>query len=188
MKEPDRNNDSHRYGAIDDQEDSNPTIEGRIPHLAAIISPASASYDSQSPTAQGHRPPWPVLVKLKIEEVASLFNSPASHFCLAAFFVKRVAFASEGFVFQYASEKFLWPLHQTTWLRTAAACGAVVATLIACPATFSFFKAQGFAAHKLDLNTLRISLMILLLSFFCAWKASSGLVLILGMFKKSPPL
>ena len=174
MNEPDHKIDRQQYVAISGQEYSTFVLEESVPDPTAITSPALAPNNPQFLKI-------PKLGKLHLQQIAILFRSPASHFCLAAFFVKRIAFASESFVFQYASEKFLWPLHQTTYLRVATASGAIFATLIACPASFSILSRRGFATHKLDLSTVRISLTIVSLSFFCAWKANSGVMLALGM-------
>ena len=46
----------------------------------------------------------------KLKQIAALFSTSPPRFCLVAFIVKRIAFASESFMFQYASEKFSWPL------------------------------------------------------------------------------
>ena len=176
MNDPDQNSDFQRYVNIADQEYRSSTSEDSV---ADSTSPALAPNDSQFSQAQ-------TIVILYIQQIAGLFRSPASHFCLAAFFVKRIAFASENFVFQYASEKFLWPLRQTTGLRVATASGAIFATLIACPASFSFLRGKGFAAHNLDFNTVRISLLIVCISFFSTWKANSGPMLILGKLQEVP--
>ena len=179
MNESDQNSDCQQYVNIADQEYRSSTSEDSVADSAATISPALAPDHSQFSQAQK-------LVMLYIQQIAGLFHSPASHFCLAAFFVKRVAFASESFVFQYASEKFLWPLRQTTGLRVATASGAIFATLIVCPASFSVLRGKDFAAHNLDLNTVRISLLIVCISFFSAWKANSGPMLILGKLQEVP--
>ena len=181
MDEPDHKDDRQKYMAISDQGYSTLVVEESVPNATAITSPALALNNSQFLKISR-------LVKLHIQQITVLFRSPASHFCLAAFFVKRIAFASESFVFQYASEKFLWPLHQTTYLRVATASGAIFATLVACPASFSILSRRGFATHKLDLSTVRISLTIVSISFFCAWKANSGLTLALGMLLQEVPL
>lgn len=123
-----------------------------------------------------------------ISEAAILFRDPVSKFCLTTFFFKRVAFASEGFMFQYASEKFLWQLRQTTWLRVAQASGAITSTLIVCPFLASFLPKQGIAAHVVDLNVIRSALLMLTVSFFLSWKASSGLFLAFCMELSCPLL
>jgi hypothetical protein len=111
-----------------------------------------------------------------ISSASALFEHPASRFCAIAYFLKRIAFASEGFMFQYASEKFLWPLHQTTWLRVAQACGAVTATLIICPLLTQYLSRRGVASRVTDLSLIRSSLLILMISFFFAWKSPSAIL------------
>jgi hypothetical protein len=123
-----------------------------------------------------------------------LLKHPASRFCFTTYILKRIAFASEGFMFQYASEKFLWPLHQTTWLRVGQASGAILATLVLCPLIMSVFSkttiatdgderkrsCARFPAHAIDLTMIRSALVILTLSFFAAWKAPSAVYLVIG--------
>ena len=179
MEEPDPTNNRRQYTTIVDQEYSTTNSEEPVPHLTAMLSPALALDRVEFAKVQR-------AVKLHVQQIGNLFHSPTSHFCLATFFVKRIAFASEAFVFQYASEKFLWPLHRTTYLRVATASGAIFATLVACPLSLSILAGRGFAAPKLDLNAVRISLMIVLVSFFCAWKADTGLMLALGTLAEIP--
>ena len=177
MNEPDHTNDHQQYTTVFEQEYSTFISEEPVPHLIATTSPALAPNKSQLSKIRK-------LAKFQIQPIVDLFHSPTSHFCLLTFVVKRVAFASENFVFQYASERFLWPLHQTTYLRVATASGAIFATLVACPLSFSVLGRRGFAAHKLDLNAVRISLMIVVLSFFYAWEANTGFKLALGTLEE----
>ena len=144
------------------------------------IAPGSPAWSVQSPTLQDAPLTRSTWTKLKIREIASLFHGPASYFCLTNFFFKRIAFASENYVSQYASEKFGWPLHRTSWLKSATAVGAVSATLIACPLVTSFLLHKGFAPHRLDIGIIRVSLLTVMAAFFSAWKASSASLLALG--------
>ena len=109
----------------------------------------------------------------KIERVllARLFATRTAYFCLAGFLLKRIAFTSEGFIFQYASEKFGWKLRETTWLRVSAAAGAIVTTLIICPLLSWFCKRKRYSTHKLDLWIVRVCLIVLCISFMMAFKA-----------------
>lgn len=166
VEDPKKDNGHKKYVAIVDQE---PTS-----------SPGEESHPDWTPTSLPAFPSYREALRSSLEQIGSLFHSPTSKFCLAAFFVKKVAFASESFVFQYASEKFLWPLRQTTWLRAAAGSGAVFATLLAWPLATSMLRRKGIAACKLDLNAVRISLVVVFSSFLCLWRASSGLALIIG--------
>jgi hypothetical protein len=111
-----------------------------------------------------------------ISNASVLFEHPASKFCSIAYFLKRIAFASEAFMFQYASEKFLWALYQTTWLRVAQACGAVTVTLIVYPLLTLYLSRRGVASRITDLSLIRSSLLILMLSFFFAWKSPSAIL------------
>ena len=179
MEEPEQNQDFQQYITIADQEYGALALQEPLADLTAITSPAPALGNSQALKVRK-------LVMLNIQENVRLFSNQTVRFCLASFFVKRVAFASESFVFQYASEKFLWPLDQTTFLRVATASGGVFATLIACPISSLVLRGKGFTAHKIDLNTVRISLIVVLVSFFWAWKANSGLILALGTLQEVP--
>lgn len=116
----------------------------------------------------------------------TLLRSRYSRFCLAASIVKRIAFASENLVFQHALEKFLWPLRQITWLRVASALSAVFANLIAWAGMAILLTRRGLAAHQLDLNIVRLSLIILMVSFSWAWTATSETILAFGMLQYSP--
>lgn len=116
-----------------------------------------------------------------IPPVGTFLNNPVTHFCLAAFFFKRVAFISEGFMFQYAFENFGWDLRCTKWLRVASASGAIFTTLAVCPLLAFTLTNRVYAAHELDMNVIRTCLAIPVLSFFSAWLADLGLLLISGM-------
>ena len=116
----------------------------------------------------------------KVRELWMLFNGPTARFCLTAFFSKRIAFMSEGFMFQYASEKFGWKLRETTWLRVTSSAGAVFVTLIMCPTITWFFAKRGSASSVVDLNVIRGALFILVISFLGSWISWSGLVLAVG--------
>ncbi|KAF2836308.1 hypothetical protein M501DRAFT_268519 [Patellaria atrata CBS 101060] len=52
-------------------------------------------------------------LKSRAIEMNSLFDSAGARFCLAVVFFKKVGFSSEGFVFQYVSEKFDVALQKT---------------------------------------------------------------------------
>lgn len=113
----------------------------------------------------------------------TLFRKPVLVFCLSAFFLKRVAFTSENFVYQYASERFDWQLRETAWLGFAAGAGAVFATLIANPLLNLLFSKHGYNVHKLDHAAAITSLLIVALAFFELWESSSGGQLIFGTLR-----
>ena len=134
--------------------------------------------------------------------VLRVFHSPTLTFCISMFYLKSVAMASEGLIFQYASERFGWALRETTWLRVALASSATFVTLVAGPlaSTIAFAVRRGgggggdgvAVVHKLDLNVTRISLCTLAVFMFSAWCSKFGLEFLLCMctnnFKSFPVL
>ena len=116
--------------------------------------------------------------------LSRLFSSRIAAFCLAGFLFKRIAFTSEGFIFQYTSEKFGWRLRDTTWLRITAGVGAVVTTMMICPLLTVFCKRKNYDTHKLDLWIVRVCLIVLCVSFMTAFKASKAAWLFPG---SNPP-
>ena len=141
--------------------------------------------DAQTRTRDESIPKWATPFMLNGgKEAASalwrLLSTHATRFCLASFFLKRIAFSSEGFMFQYASEKFGWQLRQTTWLRVATATSAVFITLIGGPLLGYALQKKGVRSQLVDLNMIRGSLAVLVGAFFAAWMATSGELLVLG--------
>lgn len=150
-----------------------------------LVSPTLSTDDAQIYKVKSLLSESKCLIKKILDTASVILKQPASRFCLVAYMLKRIAFASEGFMFQYASEKFLWPLQQTTWLRVAQASGAIVATLLLCPLAtliLSSPRAGDIPAHVVDLGIIRSALLILTISFFSAWKAPSAMYLIVCMW------
>jgi hypothetical protein len=115
-------------------------------------------------------------------QILELFSTPTARICLIAFLVKRIAFTSEGFIFQYASEKFRWKLADTTWFRVSAAIGAILTTMLICPMLTIFARSRNYNTHLLDFWIVRTSLIVLFFSFFTAFEATSGAWLLVAMF------
>jgi len=69
--------------------------------------------------------------------------------------------ASEAFIFQYLSEKFGWPLHDTTILRFTLSLGAVLTKLVISPLASSMIARRGVAASTINLGIIYTSLTIL---------------------------
>lgn len=158
-----------------------PFSEDQIsPESAPLLLPTESQAPSPNPKRNSSSISWKDFIATSFQQIALLFRNPASQFCLATFFFKRVAFTSEGFMFQYVSEKFDWPFQRTSWLRAANACGAIFATMIAWPLLSSLSVRKGTVAHRVDINSVRLSLGIVCLSFFSAWKARTGLLFLLG--------
>ena len=174
MEEQDSSNGGQRYAAISDADHTTPARTVQNSDQDSPISPGSPVWSVYSPTLQDVTLTRSFRTKLKFQENIGLFHGPASYFCLATFFFKRISFASEISVAQYASEKFGWPLHQISWLKSATALGAVSATLIACPLVTSCLWQRGFAAYDLDIGVIRVSLLAVMAAFFSVWKASSA--------------
>jgi hypothetical protein len=150
-----------------------------------LVSPTSSTDDARVYKVKSLLSESKSLVKSILDTASVILKQPASRFCLVAYMLKRIAFASEGFMFQYASEKFLWPLQQTTWLRVAQASSAIVATLLLCPLAtliLSSPRAGDIPSHVVDLGMIRSALLILTISFFSAWKAPSAMYLIVCMW------
>ena len=111
----------------------------------------------------------------------SLFPTIASRICVLIFLFKRIAFKSEHFVFQYASERFDWRLSLTAWLRVASGSGAVFTCLLVCPLLTYLLVRSGYPSFRLDLNVVRICLGIVALSFFMLFSAKTEAALVIGM-------
>lgn len=147
--------------------------------IAPLLQPAESRVPSPN-SIRSSSISWKDFIAASFQQIAFLFHNPASQFCLAVFFFKRVAFTSEGFMFQYASERFNWTLQKTSWLRVANASGAIFATMIAWPLLTSLFVSKGTVAHRVNLNSVRLSLGVVSLSFFFAWEAWTGLPFLFG--------
>ena len=147
---------------------------------------------TSSPTASDHKPlggkadkkSAAANLKCEIEVFYSLFSTAATFYCLAAMFFKRIGFASSVFAPQYVSDKFKWSLHQTTWLRVSGSGAAVLVYLIAPPMNAWLIK-KGSLPSTVDMNTIRGSLLVLAFSFIAAWRARSGVFMIVGRNSRS---
>ena len=113
--------------------------------------------------------------------VSCLHREPVLGFCYLAFYLKSVAMASEAFVFQYLSERFGWPLQETTVLRFALSIGAVLATLVVGPLVSSRLARKGVPTPTIDLGIIWVSLFTLTICFVVAWQADSSTIFILCM-------
>lgn len=179
MNEP-KDYEKGRHEPISAPEVSSFSEDQISPETAPLLLPAESQAPSPNPVRNSSSISWKDFIATSFQQIALLFHNPASQFCLATFFFKRVAFTSEGFMFQYASEEFDWAFQRTSWLRVANACGAIFATMIAWPLLSSLFVRKGTVAHRVDINSVRLSLGIVSLSFFFAWKARTGLLFLLG--------
>ena len=117
-----------------------------------------------------------------MSQIFELFSKPTARFCLVAFLVKRIAFTSEGFIFQYASEKFRWKLADTTWFRVSAAAGAILTTMVICPLLTNLARSRNYSTHLLDFWIVRTCLVVLFVSFLTAFEAEAAAWLLIPMF------
>ena len=98
-------------------------------------------------------------------DIIVLVQMPGLPFCYTLFFFKPLAMISKAFVYQYASYNFHWILSQTTWLRFSQAGGSTVATIAVLPLLSSILVRRGLRAQILDINVIRISLLIAAIGF-----------------------
>jgi hypothetical protein len=149
--------------------------EGDISSTAPLI------LKPNSPLHTGPAQFWPSAYRSAVKTAAP-FRSPYLLFTLFTIFFKKTAFSAEGFMFQYASEKFGWELRKTTVFRSANAAGATMATLILWPMFMRIMVNKGFQRSTLEIFIIRTSLFIGMVSFFTSWEATSGLALAVGMY------
>ncbi|KEY64049.1 Sat21 [Stachybotrys chartarum IBT 7711] len=108
-------------------------------------------------------------------------REPVLFICYLCFFLKSNAMASEAFIFQYLSEKFGWPLRETTVMRLALSSGAVISTLIICPLANATLHNRGVASARINIGAVHASSIVLVASFIMAWQASSSTAFIFSM-------
>lgn len=110
------------------------------------------------------------------ESRSALFSLPLIY-CYAMFFVKRLAFASMNFVYQYVSRKFQWPLRRTAKLPAFRAFGALVATC-SLPVLSTYLLQRDITTPPpLDVNISIFSSILLGLGPLCFWLSSTDLSL-----------
>lgn len=113
-------------------------------------------------------------------EAMQLLFVPNLFLCFILFFVKRIAFMSDYFWYQYASERFHWQLRQTAWLRVSQAVGASLVTAGVLPYLTTYLLRKGMRAQHLDLKVIKISLLFHIVGFFGVWVAGTPVALGIG--------
>ena len=121
-------------------------------------------------------------------DIVSLLQMPGIPFCYTLFFFKPVAMISKAFMYQYASYNFRWELRRTTWLRFSQAGGSTIATIVILPILHSVLRRRGPEAKRLDLNVIRLSLLISTVGFALLQFSSHGWILLLGNTSKMQAL
>ncbi len=114
-------------------------------------------------------------------DIIVLLQMPGLPFCYFLFFLRPLAMISKAFVYQYASYNFHWELSQTTWLRFSQAGGSSLATLLVLPLLSSVLNRRGLHAQMLDLNVIRVSLLVAAAGFVLLQLSYHGWMLLLGM-------
>ena len=116
-------------------------------------------------------------------DIIVLIQMPGLPFCYLLFFFKPLAMISKAFVYQYASYNFHWGLSQTTWLRFSQAGGSTSATIIVLPLLSSVLHRRGLRAQTLDLNVIRVSLLVAVAGFVLLQLSYHSWMLLLGRSK-----
>lgn len=117
-------------------------------------------------------------------DIVILIQMPGLPFCYILFFFKPLAMISKAFVYQYASYNFHWGLSQTTWLRFAQAGGSSLATIAVLPLLSSIINRRGLRAQMLDLNVIRISLLVASVGFVLLQYSYHSWMLLFGRRKR----
>lgn len=113
-------------------------------------------------------------------DIIVLVQMPGLPFCYLLFFLKPLAMISKAFVYQYASYNFHWGLSQTTWLRFSQAGGSTLATVVVLPLLSSVLNRRGLRAQMLDLNVIRLSLLVAVTGFVMLQLSYYSWMLLLG--------
>lgn len=160
------------------------------PLLGAADTLTPAEYSEEPPSSSEQLPrgihdrlPGPsVETKEWWRDIVILIQMPGLPFCYSLFFFKPLAMISKAFVYQYASYNFHWGLSQTTWLRFSQAGGSFLATIVALPLLSSVLARRGLRAQILDLNVIRVSLLIATVGFIVLQFSYHSWMLLLGRY------
>jgi hypothetical protein len=93
--------------------------------------------------------------------------------CFVELFLRRVAFMSENYFYQYASERFGLQLRQTPLFRLAQALGSLLANGLGLPIISAQLRGIGVSSMCTDLYMLRLSLLVLTTGFLAIGAAKS---------------
>jgi MFS family permease len=101
--------------------------------------------------------------------------------CLLIFCLKRLAFTSENFVFQYAWTILDWNLQKTSWIQFTHSLAAIVITAVLLPSLNALFQIRADGRPTaVDVTAARGSLLVAVLGCVLLWQAQSSTVMILG--------
>ena len=113
-------------------------------------------------------------------DIITLVQMPGLPFCYFLFFLRPMAMISKAYVYQYGSWNFDWQLAETTWLRFSQAIGSTIATIVVLPLLTSVLNRRGLQAQLLDINVVRVSLLIAIIGFLLIQFSFYGWELVLG--------
>lgn len=113
-------------------------------------------------------------------EALRLFKSRNLFILLLVTFLKRVAFLSEFFFAQYASERFHLDYSETPWFSWAQSLGAVLSMGIMVPTLILYLRRWRVMPRYIDLSMIIMNFVILIAGFCLVWKAPVPLLLAAG--------
>ncbi|CAF9907139.1 MAG: hypothetical protein HETSPECPRED_007049 [Heterodermia speciosa] len=164
------------------------------PHIASVDSTSTLLDDDQTSSLEEASPQNTAeqddIVKTASDkswsqtsaDIRALIRVSGLPLCLALSFLRPIAIVSRAFVYQHASESFGWPMSSTTWLRFAQATSSSLATLVLLPLISAYLGQRAFRAKRLDLNAIRLSLLITSVGFAIIWRSGASWVLLVGLF------
>ncbi len=111
----------------------------------------------------------------------SQLYSPDLLLCYCMFFLKRLAFTSEQFVYQFASQYLHWPLRRTTVLQLSRAAGSTLVNMILTPSLSTcILSSQLMRSERLDWGLICVSASVLTGGFCMLWAARTPATFITG--------
>lgn len=111
--------------------------------------------------------------KISHRPLSGMLKTPNLVICFLLYFLKRTAFMSEIFFYQYASANFDFELRQTPWFRSIKEISAIIVLSLVLPAITASFQRR-YNSQAIDLNVLRGSLVTMVVSFFTVYVALSS--------------
>lgn len=119
-----------------------------------------------------------------MDKIATILRHRGLCLIIISFFLKHVAFASDSFLYQYASEKFHRKLSQTFGARLIEILGALFTTLIAFPLVTHIWHWSHTYLAKRDLWMCRVSMALLATSYFSIFEATGIRTIYAGTYTK----
>lgn len=109
--------------------------------------------------------------------------------CYVVFFLKRLGFASQPFIYQYASQYLQWPLQRTTVLQFSRAAGAAIVNVVLIPGfSTCAINSDMVSLEGLDHGLVAVSASILAFGFWLLWIAQTSIRFFAGMGDYSLPM